>query len=64
MYSIIIAGGIGKRFWPRSRRERPKQFLNIIGDSSMLQMTYERLKVVSDEKKIFIVAGQNMKEEF
>jgi mannose-1-phosphate guanylyltransferase len=62
MYSIIIAGGIGKRFWPRSRRERPKQFLNIIGDSSMLQMTYERLKVVSDEKKIFIVAGQNMKE--
>jgi len=62
MYSVIIAGGIGKRFWPRSRRERPKQLLNVISDSPMLQMTYERLKVVSDEKKIFIVAGQNMKE--
>lgn len=62
MYSIIIAGGIGKRFWPRSRRERPKQLLNIINESTMLEMTYERLKVISDEKKIYIICGQNMKE--
>lgn len=62
MYSVIIAGGIGKRFWPRSRRERPKQLLDVIGESTMLQMTYERLKVISDEKKIYIVTAQNMKE--
>lgn len=62
MYSVIIAGGIGKRFWPRSRRERPKQLLDVIGDTTMLQMTYERLKVISDEKKIYIVTSQNMKE--
>ena len=52
MYSVIMAGGIGKRFWPRSRRERPKQLLDVIGETTMIQMTYERLKSVSDEKKI------------
>ena len=62
MYSVIMAGGIGKRFWPRSRRERPKQLLDVIGETTMLQMTYERLKSVSDEKKIFIITAQNMKE--
>jgi len=62
MYSVIIAGGIGKRFWPRSRRERPKQLLDVIGDTTMLQMTCERLKAVSEEKKIYIITSQNMKE--
>lgn len=62
MYSVIIAGGVGKRFWPRSRRERPKQLLDVIGEGNMLQMTYERLKVISDERKIYIVTSQNMKE--
>jgi mannose-1-phosphate guanylyltransferase len=62
MYSVIIAGGLGKRFWPRSRRERPKQLLNIIGETTMLQMTYERLKLVSEEKKIFIICSQGLKE--
>ena len=62
MYSVIIAGGIGKRFWPRSRRERPKQLLDIIDQRSMLQMTYERLKLASEEKKIYIITGQGLKD--
>ncbi|MCD6441009.1 MAG: mannose-1-phosphate guanylyltransferase [Candidatus Marinimicrobia bacterium] len=62
MYAVIMAGGVGKRFWPRSRKERPKQLLDIISDQSMLRLTYERLKKVTDEKKIYIVAGQNLSE--
>ncbi|MCK4715898.1 MAG: hypothetical protein KAT54_03750, partial [Candidatus Marinimicrobia bacterium] len=53
MYAVIMAGGVGKRFWPRSRKERPKQLLDITSDQSMLKLTYERLKIVTDEKKIF-----------
>lgn len=62
MYAVIIAGGIGKRFWPRSRRERPKQCLDIVADVSMLELTYNRLKQVTDEKKIYIITNQALKE--
>ncbi|HMA62628.1 MAG TPA: sugar phosphate nucleotidyltransferase, partial [bacterium] len=37
MYLVIMAGGVGKRFWPRSRKYNPKQFLNIVSDDSMLK---------------------------
>ncbi|MFA4838718.1 MAG: mannose-1-phosphate guanylyltransferase [Candidatus Neomarinimicrobiota bacterium] len=62
MYAVIIAGGVGKRFWPRSRRERPKQLLNIVGEQSMLKLTYERLRQICDEKKIYVIAGSSLKE--
>ncbi|MFO7659297.1 MAG: sugar phosphate nucleotidyltransferase, partial [Candidatus Cloacimonadaceae bacterium] len=39
-----MAGGTGTRFWPVSRKSRPKQFLKIAGEKSMLQLTVERLK--------------------
>jgi len=63
MYAVIMAGGIGKRFWPRSRKDRPKQLLDILSDQSMLKMTYERLKAITDEKKIYVVAGQNLSDK-
>ncbi|MDK9700354.1 MAG: mannose-1-phosphate guanylyltransferase [bacterium] len=43
-YAIIMAGGIGSRFWPLSRRNRPKQLLNIFGDRSLIQETIDRLQ--------------------
>ena len=46
MFGVIIAGGRGTRFWPISRKKRPKQLLNIIGDQSMLQMTVDRLRKI------------------
>ena len=46
MNCVILAGGIGSRFWPYSREHKPKQLLNIFGDKSMLQMTVDRLKKV------------------
>ncbi|MBU1063720.1 mannose-1-phosphate guanylyltransferase [bacterium] len=63
MYAVIMAGGIGKRFWPRSRKDRPKQLLDIVSDQSMLRLTYERMKKVTEERKIYVVAGQNLAEQ-
>jgi mannose-1-phosphate guanylyltransferase len=63
MYLVIMAGGVGKRFWPRSRKDNPKQFLNIVSDKSMLKLTFNRLKKISSTDKIFVVAGENLREK-
>ncbi|MGH7544361.1 MAG: sugar phosphate nucleotidyltransferase, partial [Gemmatimonadota bacterium] len=42
-HAIILAGGVGERFWPASTRERPKQLLPLISDRSMLRETADRL---------------------
>ena len=60
MYCVIIAGGRGTRFWPTSRKNNPKQLLNIIGNESMLQMTVDRLKKLKNVEDIFIVAGKDL----
>ncbi|MBW1674752.1 MAG: hypothetical protein JRJ45_14160 [Deltaproteobacteria bacterium] len=41
IYAVIMAGGSGTRFWPRSRKNRPKQLLNITGDEILLKKTIE-----------------------
>jgi mannose-1-phosphate guanylyltransferase len=43
IYAVILAGGIGTRFWPLSRSQYPKQVLRLLGSESMLQATIERL---------------------
>ena len=43
-WAIIMAGGYGERFWPRSRRKQPKQLLPIVGDKTMIQQTVERVR--------------------
>ncbi|ERI94313.1 putative mannose-1-phosphate guanylyltransferase/mannose-6-phosphate isomerase [Clostridiales bacterium oral taxon 876 str. F0540] len=53
-----MAGGKGERFWPLSTKEKPKQFLNLIGNDTMLQMTVKRLRNIIPEERIFIVTGQ------
>ncbi len=52
-----MAGGVGTRFWPLSREANPKQFLNILSDRSMLQMTVDRLTSKIKMKDIFIVTA-------
>src|SRR2546421_268884 len=44
LHAMIMAGGGGTRFWPRSRQRRPKQFLTLVGDRSLLQQAYDRLE--------------------
>lgn len=55
-YCVIMAGGIGSRFWPISRIERPKQFLRLSPDGkSFLRNTYDRMKAIVPEKNILVV---------
>ncbi len=57
MIALIMAGGIGTRFWPLSRKTNPKQFLNIISEDSMLQMTVKRLHPKIKIENIYIVTA-------
>lgn len=60
MYCVIMAGGSGTRFWPYSRHSRPKQLLKIVGETSMLQMTVDRLKKINTIQDIFIVTREDL----
>lgn len=57
-YVAIMAGGVGSRFWPASREQRPKQFLDILGvGKSLIQLTYERFLKLCPKENIFIVTN-------
>ncbi|MGG1877276.1 mannose-1-phosphate guanylyltransferase [Paenibacillus cisolokensis] len=55
---VIMAGGKGERFWPKSRTNLPKQFLNISGNKSMIQQSIHRLEKLVDISQIFIVTNE------
>lgn len=58
-YCIIMAGGIGSRFWPLSTAMRPKQFLDVLGvGKSLIRMTYERMLSVAPAKNIYVVTNE------
>lgn len=60
IYVVIMAGGIGSRFWPYSRNNYPKQFLDILGTgTSLLQMTYDRFSSLCPAENIFIVSNDS-----
>ena len=63
MYCVIMAGGSGTRFWPLSRKDSPKQLLNIIGGNSMLQMTVDRLRKIKFVDDIFIVTRSDIADK-
>ena len=56
--ALIMAGGKGTRFWPISTEEKPKQFLNLVGEDTMLQMTYKRINKLVPKERIFICTGE------
>ena len=57
-YCVIMAGGVGSRFWPVSRNNMPKQFLDILGiGKSFIQLTYDRFLRIVPEKNIFVVTS-------
>ncbi len=60
--ALIMAGGKGTRFWPKSTEELPKQFLNLIDEKTMIQLTYERLLKIIPKERIFVVTGEKYKE--
>ena len=57
--ALIMAGGRGERFWPRSRKERPKQFLSLTNDGkTMIQLTVERILPLVDMEDIYIATNK------
>ncbi len=63
MYGLIMAGGVGKRFWPWSRGKNPKQFLKISENKTMLRKTFERLISLMEPDKVFIVTNKMQKKK-
>ncbi len=58
-YCVILCGGVGSRFWPFSRAEMPKQFLDFFGTgSSLLQMTVERVRPLVEPDHIFLLTNE------
>jgi len=55
MYAVIMAGGGGTRLWPLSRTARPKPFLPLLGDRSLLQATVARLSPMIEPRDVFVV---------
>lgn len=58
VYALILAGGVGTRLWPRSRRNRPKQLLSLVGEQSLLQMTVERIRPIIPPERVFIMTNR------
>ncbi|MBP7477102.1 MAG: mannose-1-phosphate guanylyltransferase [Chitinophagales bacterium] len=59
-YAVIMAGGIGSRFWPHSRVHHPKQFLDILNTGkTLLQETYQRFLPICNPENIFIVTNED-----
>jgi len=62
-YVLIMAGGVGSRFWPKSRNSFPKQFIDIMGmGKSLLQLTYERFLHVCSKDNIYILSNEQYSE--
>jgi mannose-1-phosphate guanylyltransferase len=62
-YGLILAGGRGTRFWPRSRKKHAKQVLNFLGDRTLIQQTVDRLKPILPPERIWILTNDHLQAE-
>ena len=58
IYAVIMAGGVGSRFWPRSKKKKPKQLLKIFGEYTLIQQTVNRLKGIIAPENIYIITNK------
>ncbi len=63
LYAVIMAGGVGSRFWPRSKKRLPKQLIKIFGDMTMIQATVDRLSGIVEKDNIFIITNELQRPE-
>ncbi|MFO0970338.1 MAG: sugar phosphate nucleotidyltransferase [Gemmataceae bacterium] len=63
LHALIMAGGGGTRFWPRSRQKKPKQFLTLTGERTLLQQALDRIEAVVPAAKTWIITSTAHEEE-
>jgi mannose-1-phosphate guanylyltransferase len=63
LHALIMAGGGGTRFWPRSRQKRPKQFLTLTGDRSLLQQAFDRIEAQVPSTATWVITSGAHQEE-
>ncbi len=61
-YGLILAGGRGTRFWPRSRKRSAKQVLNVVGDRSLIQATVDRLAPVIPPERLWVLTNEHLRD--
>ncbi|MEJ5349996.1 MAG: mannose-1-phosphate guanylyltransferase [Melioribacteraceae bacterium] len=61
IFVVIMAGGVGSRFWPRSKEKKPKQLIRIFGENTMIQDTVKRLDGLVDKKNIYVITNRIQK---
>ncbi len=62
-YGVVMAGGGGTRFWPLSRRKKPKQLLNLTGKELLINEAIDRLKPLSENGEVFVVTGADQAKQ-
>jgi mannose-1-phosphate guanylyltransferase len=63
LHALIMAGGGGTRFWPRSRQKKPKQFLRLTGDRTLLQQAFDRIEGPIAPRNIWVITAAMHQEE-
>jgi mannose-1-phosphate guanylyltransferase len=58
-YAVIMCGGSGSRFWPKSRKNFPKQFLKTVGNKTMIQLTVDRINRFLPLENIYMVTNKS-----
>lgn len=61
-YGLILAGGRGTRFWPRSRKRSAKQVLNVVGETSLIQATVERLAPIIPPERLWVLTNDHLRD--
>jgi len=62
-YAVILAGGRGTRFWPRSRKRKAKQVLPFLGDKTLIQQTLVRLRPLFPPEKVWVLTNEHLRQE-
>ena len=63
LHAVIMAGGGGTRFWPRSRQKKPKQFLNLVGERSLLQQAVDRIEAAVPPERTWVITADQHRGE-
>ncbi len=62
-YAVILAGGRGTRFWPRSRKRKAKQVLPFLGEGTLIQQTLARLRPLFPPENVWVLTNQHLRQE-